>query len=452
MRALFTTYEGGGHVPPALTVARRLQDRGWTVLFVSDEATRAAADREGLPFQAWTRAPNRAAQAQADDPLEDWRARAPWSVVRAVCDAVITGPAADYAADTKALIEQFRPDVIVSMELLFGVMAAAEATQTPLALLTGNLWCFPTREDVPPFGPGFRASPSAWALGRDRTTRRIIARWYDVGLADLNAARSGLGLPPLARTLDQLQAARLILLGVARALDWSGSETGWRSSPSSSESSADPSPKSPRSRTSTVDVRFLYAGPLLSVPEWARVAAPAPSLAGRPLVLVSFSTTFQDQAPVMRRCIEALSGLPVQGIATLGPAMQVAHMPRAANVEVVQSASHDEIVPRCAAMICHGGHGTVLRPLTHGVPVLCLPMGRDQPENAVRIAARGAGLVLPKTAGAGRIARAVARLLGEPSFRARAARLGASVAAEADGGERAADAIAGLAAQRNRMA
>ena len=216
-----------------------------------------------------------------------------------------------------------------------------------------------------------------------------------------------------------------ILLGVARALDWSEAP-----------------PPAP----------FLYAGPLLSVPEWARDAGAPESDDGRPLVLASLGTTFQDQTPVMRRMIEALGRLPVRGIATLGPAMRVEDMPRPANVEVVASASHDLIVPRCAAVICHGGHGTVLRPLMHGVPVLCLPMGRDQPENAVRIAARGAGLTLPKSASAGRIAWRVTRLLEEPAFRENARRLGAAVAAEADGGVRAAEAIERLAVQRNRIA
>lgn len=418
MRILFTTYEGGGHVPPALMVARRLQDRGHEVLFVSDEATRAAAEREGLRFEPWRRAPNRAAAAQAGDPLEDWRARAPWSVVRAVCDAVMCGPAAGYAADTLDLIARFRPDAVASMELLFGVFAACERSGTPLALLTGNLWCFPTREDVPPFGPGFAASDAKWAQNRDQFSRRLIGRWYDAGLPDLNRARAGLGLPPLARTLDQLSAADRILIGASHAFDW-----------------PDAPPPEP----------FEYVGPLIAVPEWATAAAPALEPDARPLVLASLGTTFQDQTPVMRRMIEALGRLPVRGIATLGPAIRVEDMPRPPNVQVVERASHDEIVPRCAAVICHGGHGTVLRPLMHGVPTLCLPMGRDQPENAARIAARGAGLTLPKSASAARIVRAVRRLLEEPAFAENARGLGAAVAAEVDGGERAADAVEALA-------
>ncbi len=424
MRALFTTYEGGGHVPPALTVARKLQERGAEVLFVSDEATRPAAERAGLPFEPWRTAPNRSVQAAADDPLEDWKARAPWGVVRAVCDAVMTGPAGRYAADTLDLIERFRPDVVVSMELLLGCMAAAERSGTPLALLTGNLWSLPTREDVPPFGPAFRASDAKWARNRDAFTRRLIGRWYDAGLPALNAARAQIGLAPLAHVLDQVDAAELILLGVARALDWGGA----------------PPPAS-----------FVYAGPLLSVPEWVNETAPAAAADERPLVLASLSTTFQDQTPVMRRIIEAMGRLPIRGIATLGPAMRVEDVPRPPNVEVVASASHDELVPRCAAVVCHGGHGTVLRPLLYGVPVLCLPMGRDQPENAVRIAARGAGLTVPSGSSPGRIAAALRRLLDEPTYGEHARRLGSAVAAEIDGGLRAAEAIERLAAQRRRM-
>lgn len=420
MRVLFTTYEGGGHVPPALRVARVLRERGHEVLFVSDEATRPAAERAGLAFESWRRAPNRTAAAQADDPVQDWRARAPWSVVRAVCDAVMCGPAGAYAADTLEIAGRFRPDAVVSMELLLGVMAAAEKTSTPLALLTGNVWCFPTREDLPPFGPGFLASNQAWALNRDAFSRRLISRWYDAGLVDLNAARQGLNLPPLHATLDQLKAANLILLGAAQSFDW-----------------PETPPPSP----------FQYAGPLVDTPAWAR-ARPAPEAEGeddRPIVLASLGTTFENQALAMARIITALGRLPVRGIATLGPAIPIDAMPRPQNVEVVESADHDAIVPRCAAVVCHGGHGTVLRPLMRGVPTLCLPFGRDQPENAARIAGRGAGLRLPKSASPRRIANAVRRLIDEPAFAENARALGRAVEAEVDGGVRAADAIERLA-------
>lgn len=405
-------------MPPALMVARRLAEEGHEVLVLSDEANRAAACAEGLAFTPWVTAPNRLHPGQPDDPLRDWRSVWPPAVVRAVCDAVISGPAARYAADAAKLIDAFRPDVVVSNELLFGVMAAAESRGVSLALLTGNVWCFPTREDLPPFGPGFPPAQGRFALGREQTTRGWLATLYDAGLAPLNAARDDLGLPPLSHTLDQLDAADLILLGASRAFDYDL-----------------PAPPPP----------FAYAGPLIAVPEWA-ARRPAPNVAGDgPLVLVSFSTTFQNQAGIVARCIRALARLPVRGLVTLGPAIEPHRLPRAANVTVVESASHDALMPHCAAVICHAGHGTVVRPLMHGVPVVCIPGGRDQPENAARVAWRAAGLRLSARAGARDIRAATARVLKDRRYRTAAAELGAAIREEADAGRSASRALVDLA-------
>jgi UDP:flavonoid glycosyltransferase YjiC (YdhE family) len=427
VRFLFTTFEGGGHVPPALLVARRLKARGHDVLFVSDEANRGQAAAAGLSFETWATAPNRTALGAADDPLEDWRARWPPGVVRSVCEAVITGPAAAYAADTLALVARFRPDAVVSNELLFGVMAATERDGVPLALLTSNVWCYPTREDVPPFGPGFPPPRNAFEAGRDRTSRRMIGRWYDQGLAALNAARTGIGLAPLGATLEQLMAAELVLLGASAAFDYGVAE-----------------PPRP----------FAYAGPLAEAPDWARTPADTDELIdpALPNVLVSFSTAYQGQEKAVARTIRALSRLPVRGVVTLGPALSAERLPQSANVKVVAQADHDALVPRCRLVICHGGHGTVIRPLTHGVPVVVIPTGRDQPENAARIAWAGAGVRLPRSASAGAIRRAAARVLADRAYATRARDLGEQIRQETDGGERAAERLERLAAQRSRMA
>src|SRR5690606_30692798 len=156
----------------------------------------------------------------ADDPLDDWRRLWPPAVVKAVTDAVMCGPARAYAQDTLDIIADFQPDLVVSNELLLGAMAAAERSATPLALLTANVWCYPTRADTPPFGPGFPPARNAFERGREATTRKLIAGFYDQGLADLNNARDAIGLAPLARTLDQLDRAYLVLLGASKAFDF----------------------------------------------------------------------------------------------------------------------------------------------------------------------------------------------------------------------------------------
>ena len=84
-------------------------------------------------------------------------------------------------------------------------------------------------------------------------------------------------------------------------------------------------------------------------------------------------------------------------------------------------------------MVTHGGHGTVMRALVNGVPMLVIPHGRDQNDNAVRVTERGAGLRLTAGASVEEIRGACERLLGEAAFLEGAKRLGETVAAEAAG-------------------
>jgi UDP:flavonoid glycosyltransferase YjiC (YdhE family) len=83
------------------------------------------------------------------------------------------------------------------------------------------------------------------------------------------------------------------------------------------------------------------------------------------------------------------------------------------------------VFPHADAFVTHGGHGSVMRALAHGVPLVALPMGRDQDDTAVRIVERGLGL-RPKRKPAA-IAEAVRRVLTEPSFRAAARRMAATI-------------------------
>jgi UDP:flavonoid glycosyltransferase YjiC (YdhE family) len=83
-----------------------------------------------------------------------------------------------------------------------------------------------------------------------------------------------------------------------------------------------------------------------------------------------------------------------------------------------------------SVVVTQGGHGTVSRALMNGLPLLVLPNGRDQDDNAARVEAKGAGLRLPPTASEVEIAAAVNWLIREPHFAAAARRLGAAMKAD----------------------
>jgi UDP:flavonoid glycosyltransferase YjiC (YdhE family) len=114
---------------------------------------------------------------------------------------------------------------------------------------------------------------------------------------------------------------------------------------------------------------------------------------------------------------------------TLGPAIgrDAVRVPEA--VEVLAFADHDRLLPECALVVSHGGLGTVLRALAHGVPLLILPLGRDQGFNASRVEALGAGIALPLGASPQRIQAALGTLRSDASFRAAAARAAGRIAA-----------------------
>ena len=86
------------------------------------------------------------------------------------------------------------------------------------------------------------------------------------------------------------------------------------------------------------------------------------------------------------------------------------------NVKVVDAAPHRRILPRASAMITHCGHATLLKSLAEGVPVLGMPIARDQHDNAARLENLGAGLVLQPNSTSEKIGAALTRLLKEPSY------------------------------------
>jgi UDP:flavonoid glycosyltransferase YjiC (YdhE family) len=130
-----------------------------------------------------------------------------------------------------------------------------------------------------------------------------------------------------------------------------------------------------------------YGGAQLDDPAWTEPWSPPPGDA--PLVRVAMSSTYQAQVPDMQRIAAALGTLDVRGVITAGPALDPAAISAPANVQVVAAAPHAEVLREAAAVVTHGGHGTVAKSLAAGVPLLVMPMGRDQLDNAARVVARG---------------------------------------------------------------
>jgi MGT family glycosyltransferase len=419
---LIATWEGGGNVPPAITLVQALVSAGHRVRVMCDLCSGPGIEAAGAEFIAWRRAPNCTDRSDAARLLRDWEAATPEDGFARLRDAIMFGPALAYAHDVAEELWRDRPDLIVGSDMLFGVMAGCESQRQPLALLATNLCLFPIA-GIPPFGAGLLPART----DDDRRLHEEIATasrdMFNAGLPALNAARQKLGLDPLDEVLDQLRAAERILLATSREFDFQA-----------------------------VDLpdNIRYVGPLLGEPHWvAPPHLPRSDNDTRPIVLVAFSSTFQDQSHVIRRITDALAELPVQAVVTLGPGLAADWSGGgAASAIVCGSASHDALMRKARVVITHAGHGTVMRALTHRVPLLCMPMGRDQSDNTVRVVARGAGLSLPADAPVEAIAGAVRRLIGEPHFARAATRLGNAVAAETQPSSAVAELVAIASAHR----
>jgi MGT family glycosyltransferase len=395
---LFVTFEGGGNVPPVLGVARCLTARGHHVRVLTEPCLRTAVEAAGARFIPFTRHFTR--EDRTEDLIGDSAARSPIGALEASFEHLVFGPARIVAEETRWAIDAERPDVVVVDALMPGALVAAEAAGIPRVVLFHMPEYLPG-PGRPAAGPGFLPRTDLAGRLRDGVMTRLFLRQLAAYLPAFNDARGAFGLAPLGaprELLGQYHGADLRLMQTSQAFDFP----------------ITPPPPNVR-----------YVGPVLDDPDWTGDwQSPWPEPDARPLVVASLSSTFQNQRDLLQRIITALGTLPVRGLVTLGPAMAGERFDVPPNVVAAASAPHAQVFPHAAAIVSHAGHGTVMRALAGGVPLLCLPMGRDQDDNAARVFARGAGLRLKPSAKPPRIAAAIRRLLHEPAFRANAERLG----------------------------
>ena len=403
MKFLIATWEGGGSVGPKLTVARKLIRAGHDVRVMSDACNRLEAEATSARFVPWTRAPSRTDRSRESELVRDWAAPSPAEGFMQAIDDVFAGRALAYAHDLMAELEREPADLVIASELLLGVMAGCEAVEQDFVLLPCN-WLFYPLENAPRNFPAHRTDMSAEELAMLEAMKTGSKAMFDHGLPALNRARKALGLAQLDTVLEQISQAKKILIGISRTFDFA--------------SESDPP-------------GFAYVGPQLDDPAWAEPwVSPWQEGDARPLVLVGFSTTFQNHAAVLQRVIDALAPLPLRAVVTLGPTIMPEELVPAENVRLIASAPHSQIMQEASLVVTHGGHGTAARAMTARLPMLVIPHGRDQDGNAARIAEHGAGLMLSPAATVGDIGEALTRLLVEPGFAEAAKRLGDAVSLE----------------------
>jgi MGT family glycosyltransferase len=414
-RFLFVLWEGGGNCPPQLAIAGRLSARGHAVTVLADPSIEADAIAAGASFVPWRQAPHRTTRTPESEIIRDWAARTALGAFARARDRHAFRPAKLFAREVLSACAERGIDRVVVDAMLFGGLVGAEASGRPWAALI-PMTSFLPAPGRPPAALGLL--PARGVLGRARDAglaalgNRLL--WRSC-LAPLNEARAEAGLPAVAHPLDQIRRASRVLVLTSPAFDFGA----------------------PPLRDNV-----QYTGPELADPAWAE-GQPPPSGRG-PLVLVGLSTTYQGHEGLLRCIVEALAQLPVRAVVTLGPALDPAHFASPApSITLVPRASHAALLPQARLVVTHGGHGTVIRSLAAGVPVLVLPLGRDQADNAARAASCGAGTTLRPGASSRRLRETIARALTDEALLGGARALARTMASELRG-DPAVEALEGL--------
>lgn len=151
----------------------------------------------------------------------------------------------------------------------------------------------------------------------------------------------------------------------------------------------------------------IISRPLSLPPWWGR-------LEGRPVVYVTLGTVFASESgDLFRRLLTGLSQLPVEVVVTVGRDIDPAEFGlQPEHVHVEQWVPQSLLLPRTDLVVSHGGSGTVIAALAHGLPQVVFAMGADQMHNADRVVALGVGRALhPVTTTPAAIRDTVAALL-----------------------------------------
>ncbi len=369
-----------------IALGRALRARGHDVTVQTWERWRAAIEGEGLGFAA---APEYSA---FPIPVEnDGRPAQPLGFYEAVVYAT---------RDTLPLVKDLAPDVVVHDILTLAPSLCAELHDIPCATLIPHVF--------PEAAPGFPiysygAIQARTPLGRAfwRRAQAPIDRGIESGRQSLNEARESVGLPAQER-LHGGTSDQLALVATFPQLEYA------------------------RSWPEHVHV----VGPLTWEPPAEDVPLPTTGSAGgacdEPLVLVAPSTVQDPEHRLLHASLEGLADAPVRVIATYNRRLPSRPLTVPDNARVCDWLSYARTLPHCEAIVCHAGHGTVVRALTLGVPVVACPVAGDMNENAARLAWAGAGLRVPRRFISPRpIRRAVEGVIADESIRERVRSLAA---------------------------
>jgi UDP:flavonoid glycosyltransferase YjiC (YdhE family) len=383
-----------GDILPYVGLGAKLLGRGHRVTLVAAEPFHELAAAHGLEFRALITAEENHQLLANPDFWHPWK-----GAVHCARWGVRFMPR-QYNLFSE-LASQGEP-VLVVTPALFAAAFVHEKKHVPLVNLLLQPWMIPSSV-APPVMAGLPlprwAPPPVWQL-----LWRAIDVVGDVLLGgEVNRLRRSIGLPHIRRILGRWFSSQLVL---GMFPEWFGS----------------PALDWPR------QVR-LMGFPLFEGNKGQTLPADLAEFlqAGQPPVVFTFGTGMMHAEPLFRRMLVACEQM---GARALFLTRYREQLPEALPpfARHCRFAPFQQLLPRCSAVVHHGGIGTLATALSSGTPQLILPFAFDQADNAARARNLGVAESLdPRRASPAQVANALRSLL-TPETKARcrivAARLG----------------------------
>lgn len=400
-RVLFVVPPLTGHVNPAVGVAGELAARGHQVALAGHAGVIGGLVPPEVPLLGL---PENGSEAERDELVARSRALRGPASLKFLWEEFLLPLAAATAPAIDAMVEEFRPDVLVADQQAVGAALVARRRGLRWATLATT-----SAEFDDPYG--VLAGLGQWV--------QDLLRGFQLahGVSAADAARGDL------RFSDDL----VIVFSVRELLRGAGGAGGAVVPPSTVFVG------------SSAGGRRAPGGPFPW--EWLD--------AGRDAVLVSLGTVTREAGGrFLRAAAEGLLTLSdrVQTI-VVAPGGLVDDLAAPDDLFTAPFVPQVELMPRLSAVVCHAGNNTVCEALAHGLPLVVAPVRDDQPIIGDQVVRSGAGVRIKfGRAGAAVVAGAVRTVLTDPVHREAAARLGDAFAA-AGGVGAAADHIEKLAAR-----
>ena len=155
-----------------------------------------------------------------------------------------------------------------------------------------------------------------------------------------------------------------------------------------------------------------------------QAAVPLRSASDTPTVYFTLGTV-RTATDLYSRVLTGLRDLPVNTVLTVGDRFDPAELgPQPDHIRIERFIPQEELLPQCDLVVSHGGSGSVLGALAHGLPTVLAPMSADQPYNARRCVELGAARVLdPVLATPDDVRNAVSDVLADQAYRHAAERI-----------------------------